>query len=95
MSLSCVQLDLSGNNLDPESAKALAPALAASASVTDLNLYNNSLKDEGVTTICKAVQSNKETKLASLNVGNNRMGPAGAKSVAATVAVIPSLTSVR
>ena len=42
--------------------------------------------------ICEAVQSNKETKLASLNVGRNEIGPAGAKSVAAMAAVIASLT---
>ena len=94
LSLSCVQLNLSYNRLSPEGAKALAPALAASASLTELNLYDNKVKDEGVTAICEAVQSNKETKLASLNVGENKIGPAGAKSVAAMVAVIASLTSV-
>ena len=71
----------------------LAEALRVCASVTDLNLYDNSLKDEGVTTICKAVQSNKETKLASLNFGRNSVGIVGAEAVAAMVAVVPSLTS--
>ena len=64
-------------------------------SVTELNLFNNTIEDQGVTAICEAVQSNKETKLASLNVGRNGIGPAGAKSVAAMAAAIASLTSVR
>ena len=42
----------------------------------------------------QAVQSNQETKLASLNIGDNGIGPIGAKAVAAMVAAIPSLTSV-
>ena len=37
---------------------------------------------------CEAIQSSKESKLASLNMGDNRIGPVGAKSaVAAMVAV--------
>ena len=43
---------------------------------------------------CEAIQSNKETKLASLNMGKNRFGPVGAKSVAAMVAVTGGLTKV-
>ena len=89
----CAQLDLSGNKLGPEGAAALAPAIAVSASVTELNLYQNYIKDEGVTAICEALQSNKETKLASLDIGFNSIGPAGAKSVAAMAAVVASLTS--
>lgn len=71
----------------------MAPAIAGSASVTELNLYRNSIKDEGVTAICEALQSNKETKLASLDIGFNSIGPAGAKSVAAMAAVVASLTA--
>jgi hypothetical protein len=32
-------------------------------------LSNNDLRDEGVSAVCEAIQSNKETKLASLNFG--------------------------
>ena len=70
----------------------MADALRVSPSVTELNLFNNSIKDEGVTAICEALQSNKETKLASLNIVSNSIGPAGAKSVAAMAAVVASLT---
>ena len=83
---------LSKNQLGAEGAQNLAEFLPVLPSLTELNLYGNEVKDEGVTVICEAVQSNKETKLASLNVGINKIGPAGAKSVAAMAAVIASLT---
>ena len=62
--------------------------------MTELNLRSNGLKDEGVSAICEAVQSNKESKLVSLDLSNNEIGPKGAKSVAAMAAVTGSLTSV-
>jgi hypothetical protein len=49
---------------------------------------------EGIIVIAEAIQSNKETKLASLNMGANSIGPIGAKSVAAMVAVAGALTRV-
>ena len=53
-----MQLDLSGNNLylNPESAKALAPALAASASLTQLDVKYNALGTEGKTVLRTAVE---------------------------------------
>ena len=54
-------------------------------------MSSNELKDEGVSAVCEAIQSNKETKLASLNMGTNSIGPTGAKSVAAMVAVTGAL----
>ena len=59
-----------------------------------MSLLRNSLRYKGITAICEAVQSNKEIKLASLDIRANGVGPAGAKSVAAMVAVIPSVTQV-
>ena len=40
-------------------------------------------------TTCEAIQSSKETKVASLNTGDKRIGSVGAKSV---VAVTSALT---
>ena len=37
----------------------------------------------------------KQSKLATLNVGANGIGPAGAKAVAAMAAVVGSITEVR
>ncbi len=45
-----------------------------------------------VSAVCKAIQSNKETKLASLNFRYNGIGPVGANAVAAMVAVTGALT---
>ena len=83
---------LSHTVLGAEGAAALAPALAANGSLTALDLSFNYLKDEGVSAVCKAIQSNKETKLATLNFRNNEIGPVGANALAAMVAVTGSLT---
>ena len=88
-----LQLNVSGNGFGPEGAKALAPALVRT-SLTAVALAYNGLKDEGVAAICEAIQSNKETKLASLDISSNGVGTEGAKSVAAMVAATGSLTSV-
>ena len=74
-------------------AAALAPGLAANGSLTELSICGNDVGDEGVRAICEAIQSNKETKLASLNFVNNGIGPVGANALAAMVAVTGSLTS--
>ncbi|KOO29439.1 protein nlrc3 [Chrysochromulina tobinii] len=75
-----------------EGITAIADALRVNGGLTALDLSSNSLKDEGVSAVCEAIQSNKETKLASLNFKDNSIGPVGAKSVAAMVAVTSSLT---
>jgi len=46
-----------------------------------------------VSAVCEAIQSNKETKLASLNFENNGISPGGANAVTAMVAVTGGLTS--
>ena len=89
-----LQLDLRGNRLGPAGAAALALGLAANCSLTALNLSSNRLEDEGASAVCKAIQSNMETKLASLNFESNGIGPAGANEVAAMVAVTGALTEV-
>ncbi len=65
---------------------------AANCALAALNSSSNRLKDEGVSAVCEAIKSNKETKLASLNFKDNSIGPVGAKSVAAMVAVTGGLT---
>ena len=75
------------DNYTAEGITAIADSLRVNGALTALNLSSNRLKDEGVSAVCKAIQSNKETKLALLNMGANSIGPIGAKSVAAMVAV--------
>ena len=74
--------------------KHVAKLLGVNGGLTALDLSSNRLKDEGVSAVCEAIQSNKETKLASLNFKDNGIGPVGSKSVAAMVAVTGSLTKI-
>ena len=87
-------LDLSGKNLRVASAIVIASLISVNGGLTDLDLSSNNLKDEGVSAVCEAIQSNKETKLSSLNFRNNDIGPVGANAVAAMVAVTGSLTKI-
>ena len=100
-----LQLDLSRNQLcgineygqgtyTAEGITAIANALRVNGGLTALDLSSNYLQDEGVSTVCEAIQSNKETKLASLNFQDNGIGPVGANAVAAMVAVTGSLTKI-
>jgi hypothetical protein len=77
-----------------EGITAIADALRVNGALTALDLSSSDLKDEGVCAVCEAIQSNKETKLASLNFKNNGIGPGGANAVAAMVAVTGGLTSI-
>ena len=91
-------IDLSKNNLtdygeNMTGVKELAAALGVNSGLMALDLSFNDLKDEGVSAVCEAILSNKETKLASLSMVETRIGPVGAKSVAAMVAVTGALTS--
>ena len=91
------ELDISGDKWNSNiggsaGVKHVAKMLGVSGGLTALNFSHNYLKDEGVSAICKAIQSNKETKLASLNFKNNLIGPGGANAVAAMVAVTGGLT---
>ena len=89
------ELDFSGGGIGniggSAGAKHVAKMLGVNGALTALDLSYNDLKDEGVSAVCEAIQSNKETKLASLNFGNNGIGPVGANAVAAMVAVTGGL----
>ena len=87
------ELDLSGRAIGGEAgAKHVADMLGVNGALTALDLSSNCLKDEGVSAVCAAIQSNKETKLASLNFYYNDIGTVGANAVAAMVAVTGALT---
>eukprot|EP00900_Chrysochromulina_parva_P008724 jgi/Chrpa1/17853/Chrysochromulina_OHIO_Genome00008565-RA len=99
------QLDLSNNQLcgldrygegtyTAEGITAIADALRVNGGLTALDLSNNDLRDEGVSAVCEAIQSNKDTKLSSLNFKHNGIGPGGANAVAAMVAATGGLTSI-
>ena len=102
------QLNLSNNRLcgvwveygtqkgeyNAEGINAIADALRVYGGLTALDLSCNLSKDEGVSAVCEAIQSNKETKLASLNFSWNGIGQVGAKSVATMVAATGALTKI-
>ena len=87
-------LDLSNKGLSVASAIVIASRISVNGGLTALDLSSTYLQDEGVSTVCEAIQSNKETKLASLNFQDNGIGPVGANAVAAMVAVTGSLTKI-
>ena len=87
-------LHFQGNGIGPVGANALAAMVAVTGSLTALDLSYNNLKDEGVSAVCEAIQSNKETKLSLLNFGYNGIGPVGANAVAAMVAATGALTKI-
>jgi len=87
-----VSLNMGANSIGPVGAKSVAAMAAVTGGLTALDLSSNDLKDEGVCAVCKAIQSNKETKLASLNFKNNSISPGGANALAAMVAVTGVLT---
>jgi len=72
----------------------IASLIGVNNALTALDFSFNDLKDEGVSAVCEAIKRNKETKLASLNVKENGIGPMGANAVAAMVAVTGALTSI-
>jgi Ran GTPase-activating protein (RanGAP) involved in mRNA processing and transport len=85
-------LDLSGKKLRSAHAVVIACLIGVNGALTALNLSSNHLEDEGVSAVCEAIQSNKVTKLASLNFERNGIGPVGANAVATMVAVTGALT---
>ena len=92
--MAAAQLDLSSNGIRSEGVKPLAKALEVNASLTELNLDDNFLKDEGCTFICDALRESKTCKLTVLNLGDNRIKVDGGKSAAAYLAISTSLTQV-
>ena len=65
----CTRLD--DNNIGPEGAKALAPALAASGSLTQLDLDGNNLGAEGAKALASALRNSEGCKLKKLNADSS------------------------
>ena len=84
---------LSFNDLGAEGAAALAPAIAANASLTKISLASNPLEEHGTKVICDALKSNTILKELNLN-GHSSVGwisTRGAKHVAEMLLVNASL----
>ena len=89
---SLTSLNLRSNNLGAEGAKALAEGVAVSTSLTSLNLKYNDLGDEGWCAVFDTLRDNPQNKIKEWDLARQGINPKIAKSLAAYVAVSPSLT---
>jgi Ran GTPase-activating protein (RanGAP) involved in mRNA processing and transport len=64
----------------------------STASLTKLLVSRNYLFDGGTTILCDALRESKVTNVQELDLGENLIGPDGAKAIAALCAVCGSLT---
>ena len=85
------ELDLRGNEIGPNGAKAIAALCSVAAVMTaigegGLNLKYNDLGDEGWGAIFTGVCSNKDSKISSIDVSNESIGLPGAKLIAEALA---------
>ena len=62
------------------------------ASFAQLNLYSCWMGDEGVIILCDALRENTASKVQSLGLGCNNIGPDSAKAIAALCAASTTLT---
>jgi hypothetical protein len=106
---SLTSINLVANNLGPEGAKALAPAIRNSTSVTCLDVRNNSISGDGASQLSAAVLGNfkmekfntipiKEMRtdsLTKLDLSGKRVEVVGGMVVAGLLPVMTSVTSVR
>ena len=85
---------VSNNKIGVESATAFAKALELNASLTELRVGGNSLRDESAESLAQALQESTACKLQTLEIWGNEIGTRGGKALTAYVAVSSSLTKV-
>jgi len=78
--LEVMELDISGNNLGPEGAKALAASIPKNLKVLKLNLSKNRLTLEGVKAIAASIP--RCVEVLSLGFSGMKMGPVGGSTLA-------------
>ena len=84
-------LDLYGNSIGVDGAKAIAEALKVNTVLTKLYLFNNSIGVDGAKAIAEALKVN--TVLTILSLGGNSIGDDGAKAIAEAFKVNTVLTT--
>ena len=77
-----ILLDISCNNAHNSGASAIATYLKGESMLTELRMNNCSLQDDDMPPICQALKNNRKSRLTSLKVNSNKVGPEGAKIVA-------------
>jgi len=91
---SLTKLELSQQQIDVVGGLVVAGLLPVMASLTECNLGNNKLGDEGADAIATALKESTTSKLQKLEMYINGIGPKGAAALAFYMAVSASLTSV-
>jgi hypothetical protein len=86
-----VKLDLSGNNIGDDGAKAIADALKVNHSLETLYLNDNNIGDDGAKAIADALKDNKS--LDKLDLDDNKIDDDGAKAIADALKVNHRLES--
>ena len=84
---SLTKLDLSGKGygdglIGPRGAAALASAIAVNGALTSVEFRGNKLGDEGWGAIFAAICGNKDSKIMSMYVSGENIGPAGVNLIA-------------
>ncbi|KAL0242772.1 hypothetical protein GEMRC1_005335 [Eukaryota sp. GEM-RC1] len=89
---SVTTVNLVGNYIGAEGARALAEALKVNASVTSIDLEFNSIGAEGARALAEALKVN--ASLTIIDLSNNSIGAKGARDLAEALKVNGSVTSV-
>jgi hypothetical protein len=84
---------LCGKGLGADDARAIAAELRVNRTLTELNIWNNSIGAAGAASLAEALGVN--TTLTELNLDNNSIGAAGAASLAEALRVNTTLTVLR
>ncbi|KAF9956626.1 hypothetical protein BGZ72_002637 [Mortierella alpina] len=89
--LSLTTLDLQGNAIGNDGAKALAAALEINSTMTTLNLTDNDIGPLGANALAEALKTN--STLTTLNLRGNAIGDDGAKALAAALKINSTMTT--
>ena len=87
-------MDLSQNDLGPGGAKAIAPAIRDSHSLTECNLRQNNLGKKGWCAIFDALRDSPQNTIAKWDLAGQGINAEIVKSLTAYMAVSRSLTSI-
>lgn len=88
-----VVIDLSGQRIDDTSLQRLLPDLARATETTNLQLWQNELACRGVVDLMHTVRAHCRL-LATVWLGHNAIGDAGARAMATSFGALPNLRSV-
>ena len=89
---SFTELDFYDKGIGVAGGMVVAGLILVVGSLTKILVGYNQLGDEGATSLCNALRESTVTKVQELSLKGNKIGPKGAKAVAAMAAVVGSLT---